>query len=128
LDIQIDYEKTPNGARVRVRNVKDAATPTDSSAPEREGGPSDFDIERPSSAPSLKEFTHDVPGGGTVTVSVHPSQMPAATAAGDTGSAANNSTVGYIQKRTNALIANEFAAVYSVINLGLTFQFQIGVT
>jgi hypothetical protein len=113
LDLQIDYERTERGARVRIRNVQEGATPTDAEVP----GP----------LPPVREIRRDLTGGGTVTVSIRPSGPAVATTDGGTGSAANNNTIGYITKRTNALIANEFGVLYSVINLGLTFQFLFGV-
>jgi hypothetical protein len=117
LDLQIDYERTDKGARVRIRNVQDGATPTDVEEP------------TPTPAPVLpvREIRRDLTGGGAVTISVRPSGPAAMTADGGSGAAANNNTIGYITKRTNALIANEFGVLYSVINLGLTFQFLFGV-
>src|SRR3990172_7671437 len=112
LDLQIEYEKTDKGARVRVHNQSEGATPTDEATSGRE--------------PDVREIEHKIAGGGTVTVSVKPKGPVLSTADGDTGSAANNNTVGYINKRTKGLIVNEFGQLYSVINLGLTLQFQFG--
>lgn len=112
LDLQIEYEKTDKGARVRVHNQSGGARSTDEAATSRE--------------PDVREIKHQVAGGGTVTVSVKPRGPVLSTADGDTGSAANNNTIGYINKRTKGLIVNEFGQLYSVINLGLTLTFQFG--
>jgi hypothetical protein len=124
FDLEVDFERTDKGGKVRIRNrasEMSEATPTDETEPPRESETT------ATSKPEVREIHHRLTNGGTVSVLVRPSGPAFATADGDTGSAANNSTVGYINKRTKGLIVNEFGQLYSVINLGLTLQFQIGV-
>lgn len=115
LNIEIEYEKTEKGAKLRFRSKSEEAMPDDK--------------EILSEEPEVREIERRVSGGGTVTVSVRPSGSGTAfaTADGDVGAGAHNNTVGYINKRTKGLIVNEFGQIYSVINLGLTLQFLVGV-
>lgn len=132
LDLQVEYERTDRGAKVRLRNRSEGAEPMD--APDTADTPEPTETSEPMEPtqpapdwPVQEIHRQKVGSGGVLTVSFRPSGIPAATADADTGAGVNNNNIAFINKRKQAVILFSLADLEVVAQFVVNFNFVFGV-